>query len=543
MKEEVAFELGSFYANAGILGLIRMLEYDHKKSEGKYRLVGPVLYVDKEYLLDTDLTELFMQTLISLEQETGKFPRIYDGLKNIYELLQERTLEKEEQCELTKSLKELEANSYQGAYKMLQDKRKYSVDLYELIKELKSEEKLEKMQTLLGQIIDILEDDEISKYLFFRQIAYSRIRKFWDSVSFLNKNDAKKDMKEVHYKKFEQPFKEYISSTSNRMFLCEECGDLISTKEKCSYSYLKGTAADIKKKKNDFWNYEVNSWVCPKCAFLFSFMPLGFTKYHLHYIFINVSGNIDGLIKVNSMDAKIDHDDWKKQKQGMLLSLVAKESRALRNIEVIEAGVFDNRYRIQLIRKESLEIMKDNLQNLASLLTQSRIEINNENVNLYNEVINNIIHLRDSYLLIYQVLKKQISSNQSVWPAWILSKIQFKISLMRKDSDHKMTNKDLDNMNYLGQQLQKAIFDSKKTDDRKVLHSLSYKLLNAVRIGDVDTFTNIVLRTCASYEAPVPVLLMKAIKNHEDFADLAYAYIIGLEYTKKDDEKKEGVNI
>ena len=114
---------------------------------------------------------------------------------------------------------------------------------------------------------------------------------------------------------------------------------------------------------------------------------------------------------------------------------------------------------------------------------------------------------------------------------------------MRKDSDHKMTNKDLDNMNYLGQQLQKAIFDSKKTDDRKVLHSLSYKLLNAVRIGDVDTFTNIVLRTCASYEAPVPVLLMKAIKNHEDFADLAYAYIIGLEYTKKDDEKKEGVNI
>ena len=88
MKEEVAFELGSFYANAGILGLVRMLECDYKKSEGKYRFDGPLLYIDKEYLLDTDLTELFMQTLISLEQDTGKFPRIYDGLKNIYELLQ-----------------------------------------------------------------------------------------------------------------------------------------------------------------------------------------------------------------------------------------------------------------------------------------------------------------------------------------------------------------------------------------------------------------------------------------------------------------------
>lgn len=136
----------------------------------------------------------------------------------------------------------------------------------------------------------------------------------------------------------------------------------------------------------------------------------------------------------------------------------------------------------------------------------------------------------------------------SVYPAWLILKIQFNISLKRKESDHMLTEKDIDSMNFLGQQLQQAIFESKKTDDRKVLHSLSYKLLNAVRIGDIDAFCNIVLRTCASYDAPVPVLLMKAIKNHENFADLANAYLIGLEYTKKDnssqnEEKKEGVNI
>ena len=42
MKEEVAFELGSFYANAGILGLVRMLECDYKKVKENIGLM--VLY-------------------------------------------------------------------------------------------------------------------------------------------------------------------------------------------------------------------------------------------------------------------------------------------------------------------------------------------------------------------------------------------------------------------------------------------------------------------------------------------------------------------
>lgn len=548
MKEEVAFELGSFYANAGILGLIRMLEYDHKKSEGKYRLVGPVLYVDKEYLLDTDLTELFMQTLISLEQDTGKFSRIYDGLKNIYELLQERTLEKEEQNKFMELLNGLCSNSYQGAYNILKEKNNYSVDLYDLIKDLKKEKNLELEKNLLNQILTILEDDTVRKYLFFRELAYSRIQKFWDSVSFLNRNNAKKDMKEVHCDVFEKPFKEYLSSASKRTVCCEECGELISDKEKCNYSYLKGTTADTSRKKNDFWNYKVNSWVCPKCNFLFSLMPLGFSRYQSTFLFVNINQDAQRLKNVNAADIKQSEDDWKKQNQDKLLNLIDKESSSLKNIEVIEAGVYDNRYLIHLIRKESLEIMKDNEKNLVSLLSMPRIQINNEYINLYKEVMNNILSLKDNYLLIYRVLKERIYSNMSVYPAWLILKIQFNISLKRKESDHMLTEKDIDSMNFLGQQLQQAIFESKKTDDRKVLHSLSYKLLNAVRIGDIDTFINIVLRSCASYDAPIPILLMKAIKNHENFADLANAYLMGLEYTKRDDlkqinEKKEGVNI
>ena len=551
MKEEVAFELGSFYANAGILGLIRMLEYDHKKSEGKYRFVGPVLYVDKEYLLDTDLTELFMQTLINEEQNTGKYPKFVNKLKELYEILRTRSLEKKEQNTLERLLDDevgLSSKSYKGAYQMLKDKNHYTIDLYDLIDDLKNEKDLKSEENLLSEIIAILEDDEVSKYLFFRELAYNRIQIFWDSVSFLNRNDSKKDMKEVHYKKFEKPLKEYLSCALKKTICCEECGELISDKEKCNYSYLKGTTADIKRKTNDFWNYKVNSWVCPKCNFLFSLMPLGFSRYQSTFLFVNINQDVQRLKNVNASDIKKSEDDWKKQNQDKLLNLIDKESSSLKNIEVIEAGVYDNRYLIHLIRKESLEIMKDNEKNLVSLLSMPRIRINNEYINLYKEVMSNILNLKDNYLLIYRVLKEQIYSNMSVYPAWLILKIQFNISLKRKESDHMLTEKDIDSMNFLGQQLQQAIFESKKTDDRKVLHSLSYKLLNAVRIGDIDTFCNIVLRTCASYDAPVPVLLMKAIKNHENFADLANAYLIGLEYTKKDnssqnEEKKEGVNI
>ncbi len=543
MKEEVVFDLGSFETNAGILGLIRMLEFDKEHSAGKYHYKGEEsLTVDKEYLMSTDLTELFMKTLISLEENTGKYPKLLSELKRFYDILLERDLEKEERKKLGECLDSLCANSYKGAYVVLKEKYSYQDDLYELIKSLKNEKDREKQLELLKTILEILNDTEIYDTLFFRELVYSRINKFWDGVSFLNRNNAKKEMKLIHYETFEKGFKEYLNSSSKKVAICEECGEPIGTTEKIDYGFLKGTTADTSRKRNDFWNYKVNSWVCPKCAFLFSLMPLGFQKNRTHYLFVNVNHNVGDMVKANLEKIVDENKDAVELYHEALLDFVQQETKVLDNIEVIEAGVYEKRYRVNVIQKEALEIIKKSEENLKKLLGCYDIKVDNGYLNLYNEVIGNIVGFRDNYSLIYLILKQGLADGKSIYPAWLILKIQYQISLKRKGSDLEMKN-DLDTAQWLGEQLRLAIFKAKQTNDPKVLNSLCYKLLNAIHINDLDTFVNMVLRACKSYEATVPVLFMQALKNHENFNDLAHAYLMGLMYDKKYDKKETMENV
>lgn len=540
MRDEISFELSSFFMNAGITGFIKMLEHD-SNSFGKYRFDHDVLYVDKDYLLKCDLTDLFFKTAIDLEKNSGKYPRIIDELESFCEKLQKEELNKDNITSLNAILKLLDANSYQNAI-VMRDDENYTKKLYSLIKIVKLKKDKEEILNLIEQIIGILKEEDVYQNLFFREIAYRRINKFWDSVSFLNRNNAKKDMKKVHSDTFETCFKDYMNSNKDGQDICEECGTLFVKNSDSNYSFLKGTAADVVRKRNDFWNYKVNSWVCPKCRFIYSCIPLGFAKYNQKYLFLNCINDVKSLRNVNQEQYQLVDDLTRKKKtkyNGILLEFLKKQDRIINDLEVISADENDKRFKVNVINKDVLILIKENFKYFENLMNCRNIKVNdNYYLDVFDEAFHNIVHLQNSYGLIHTLIKQFLAQNSLniFYSTWYILKIQNDLNRKRRGGNLEMNH--IDNMKWLGEQLQECIFKTKNTRDRGVLTSLVYRLLNAVKSNDIDSFNDIVIRTCVSYKAPIPTLLLQIMKNHEDFHDYAYAYILGIESPERNNDKK-----
>lgn len=528
MNEMISFELGSFFINAGIIGLLKMLEYD-ESSKGMWHFNEnkDTLYVKKDYFLKINLTELFINTTNKLEQETGKLPRILKTLKELLKKLENQELTKEEIAKLNATLKELDANSYKKAFEVLKQENPNLTDLYDRINQVKKEKSQAIIKELLKEIIEVLEASDVFQILFFREIAYRRINKFWDSVSFLNRTNATKNIKEIHKKTFEEPLKKYLTSTEKGKVCCEECGDLISSKNSLDYSFLKGTTADTVRKRNDFWNYKVNSWVCPKCRFIYSLIPLGFSKYQQKYLFINGSTSISALENSN---IPIYNDPLMEESytyQNILTEYLKKQSKIEHGIEVIISGENDSRYTVNVIPKDTLKLISSCMKELE-LLMGRRIKQNDETIYLYDIVMSNLLKLKDNYNLMGWLIKLFLKEKNvsHYYSANTISKIQLELNSKRKGE--KKMEKEIYVLKSLGKKLHQKILETKNTKEDDVVNSLGYKLENAARNNDATGFSSILMRACMSYKAPLPLLLIKGLESRNDFQDLAYAYLFGL---------------
>ncbi|MCI8575168.1 MAG: hypothetical protein HFI09_01730 [Bacilli bacterium] len=542
MKEEISFELGSFFANAGIIGLLKMLDQDpSSKGNFRYNETKDTIYINIDYLQNSNLTELFINGVNQLEIETGKLPCILNKIKDFSQKLKVTELSKEEIVELNINLKQLELNSYKKAYEVIKKENKLE-DIYDLITQISKEKNQQEIKKKLTQIIKIIERKNVFQILFFREIAYRRINKFWDSISFLNRNNITKNIKEIHAKTFEEPFKEYLKAEKKGNYQCEECGDNFPSRFRYDYSFLKGTTADTARKKNDFWNYRVNSWICPKCRWLYSLIPLGFSKYQQKYLFLNCNQSIEALTKINTEFYKDNFTKNDFYYQNILIEYLKKQTEIRNNIEVILAGEKEKMFTVNIIPKEILNLIYQNLASFENLISR-RIKINDQTIFLFDIVFQNLLRLKDNYGLIGWLIKKYINEKdwQSYYLARDIAKIQFNLSKKREENEN--MDKEVKNMEWRGRQLQQRILETKHTKDTSVVNSLAYKLENAARINDTVSFTSIVLRACMSYKAPLPSLLINGLEHNRDYQSLEYAYILGLlsaNGENKNEEKNEG---
>ena len=77
----------------------------------------------------------------------------------------------------------------------------------------------------------------------------------------------------------------------------------------------------------------------------------------------------------------------------------------------------------------------------------------------------------------------------------------------------------------------------KKNAENKI-QSISYKLLNALRIGNTNQFMDVLVRTYMAYGQEIPSSFVKAVSDKEAFYSLGYSFLNGL----LGKENKEGEN-
>jgi CRISPR-associated protein Cst1 len=185
------------------------------------------------------------------------------------------------------------------------------------------------------------------------------------------------------------------------------------------------------------------------------------------------------------------------------------------------------------ITKQKAEFINSNYD-LLKKTTGSYIRIK-ENV-LYpfsefmQKFINNTLSSQFLSFLEYQYLNSQkpnskIKTNLSPYRLQIYNMLIYKYLKSVKRGEDLMDEKWLWKMYFFGQELKKKFLESKA--ENKVT-SLAYRLISALRIGDINTFMNLIIRTYMSYSMEVPALFVSCIKNEENFCALGYSFVNGL---------------
>lgn len=93
--------------------------------------------------------------------------------------------------------------------------------------------------------------------------------------------------------------------------------------------------------------------------------------------------------------------------------------------------------------------------------------------------------------------------------------ITYKFLKSIKRGEMLMDEKSLWRMYFFGQELKKTFL---KSGAENKITSLAYRLISALRIGDINTFMNLVIRTYMNYNMEVPALFVSCIMIKTIFA-------------------------
>lgn len=166
-------------------------------------------------------------------------------------------------------------------------------------------------------------------------------------------------------------------------------------------------------------------------------------------------------------------------------------------------------------------------------------------IDLYQSVVENIVARRAQYPLITRLLCLALAGGSSA--GYIFNLLQIQIHSIYSDGGEKMEeNVNLKRANVAkryGHSLRAKLTEGLSGEEKEDrLRGLVYQLLNAVSLGNRDSFLNLVLRTYSGFGMPVPDIFLSCFKSDDDFKDIGFAYLLGLKsdpFTKDGKDKNE----
>lgn len=564
--------MGDFLKNAGIVGLNYLLEISEAKKGIDYGFTSDEqsIWIDRDFAISAEWTDLYFKTAIKCYGKSTVYQRIIDKIVSCKNKIDQGTwkLDKEQKDDLKYINDKLFSKSYQNGFECIKDKIE-NADTYCKFKKDKLEKQVLRQQ--LEELEKFLKQPLCKETFAMKSIIYTNINQFWDGKSFLLSTNAKKDIKEVFEKDFSTPLKKYIGADHTKAKdFCIDCGRGIKGKEKISITFMNGRKGDLNRKKNDYFGYKANAFLCPLCAFIYALSPFGFQLYADKYTFININDTIATLIEANNRDRSISFQKKdEKQKYAVwfakALNAISKEkTKELHNIPIIIRKTTENeniKYMFEIIHSDVLKVLSENKvqKALEYLETHPYAQISNDSINIHEEAIENILKYKNQYSLLNRILRQIISSKDKtgliVTAYWIYI-IQVSTSMCVKKEVKIMSIKDQNERQEMamiwetekkrmywnrqhmidsGYELRKAILAAKKTDDDECIRGIMYQLVNALSVKNEEKFMEIIFRLYISTKLLMPDGFRYIT---DDFSEYAYAFVMGLKGCGHEKEKR-----
>ena len=558
--EEIKLLIGDFLKNAGLVGLKYLLDASDAEEEIDYGITEDKqgLWLERQFAVNADWTDMYFKAFVKRYGELTNYQVILDKIGDILEKAGQPEWDKKACKEDLKFINEkMLSNSYQSGFANMKDQIE-NPDVYELLKSHKLKEFLEKEELCarLRQLTIFLQQPLCKETFSMKSIIYNYINRFWDGKSFLLRANASKNMKSVFDVDFSEPFRKYATADHKKAKdMCIDCDGKIDAKEKVSIAFMKDQADDLTRKRSAFWNCKVDAYLCPACAFVYSLAPLGFTLAGRTFVFVNMNQNIDLLLQANSPDGKMAVDLKRKEKDrysswiaGTINLLLQEKDRELGNIQVIARGMGESdRYTFDVISKDILKLLNDkSIRNdLEQLGRYPYVKTGREYWNVHETVILNLLRYHNQYEVIGKLLKMALEGEGFLFKASFVYDVQLRSSLARKKDKTINTGGEVMNryaVRERGYELRNALLGAKGTSEDACIRGTIYQLLNALSVGNVERFMEVIMRVYCSTRLQVPDAFIEFLKDRDTFTEYGYAFLLGLQgsHYEKKEEKVNG---
>lgn len=565
--------LDTFLYNAGIIGFIEILK-EAGASEGKnkeeikndikdYYYEGQDLYVSKKFLKKSDLSQLYIDSMI---KKFGDKTRIYKTIQYIEHIINSKEIEEENfKEEMNFIIGSLEADGIKTSYKVLK-KYKIPINIEENINEVKNIIKdksydINEIKKYLQKILNDFKNDKIKQNLLMKNIIYNKIKLFWKDKAFLSKNNSDKDLKEVFNNSFEEPLKNMIEDKKEYKYNCITCHTKIQ--RNIDTTFLFEVGVDTNRKKSAFWNCNPDSFICPLCNFIYACSPMGFIEIgNNNLVFVNYNDSIEYLIKMNVSEEFKEDIKYKNEKYLFYNKIIQKilsiKTKELNSFQVITRN--DKHYSSNIIGKDALQVIQTRKSDLKFISSFSIKTSNDEYINMFEECLDNILNFRNQWLLIFKVLKNDNKNNRVIYSV-LFSILQIQITQKNIHKKGGIMKKKI-NLSYFagksGDEMRKIIIgvnndmnlsdEQNKEADNK-LRGLVYQLINSVYTNNKDIFFSNITRLYTGMNIVIPTIFTNIFEDDEYFKEIGFAYILGLKgaydkdaYDNKENKNEEGEN-
>ena len=512
--------------NAGVVGFVNLLE----AGNIEHKIEGDELEINPQSLINADLAELYLEKAVNKFEKTTTLYTVYEDINKLlnYEVSPEEF--KKAVSNITKVLK---SASIATGIKILENEG-LNTNLATLTESLKEEKDTTKSKEILKEINEKLQLPYVKQTLYMKSIMYSKINMIWEGVSFLNRGENVKNIKQAFNDYFVQPLIEMINHEKPNKTNCKNCNSGFG--ELQHFSHLKDIGIDSKRKRSPFWDFYCDIVICPLCNFIFACAPLGFNSFNQDLVFINKNRSINDLCKANAKQLLENVTERTSYRYKIINQLIVdeielkKEQEITNNIQVLIKHRNSKGYKVDIIDSSLINYISDNKKDIMSI-GNIFYRVDGSYLNLLEETLDCLFRKISFLPLIIKCLRAEnITFSNGVFQ---LIKLQIK----RKE-DNSMGYRIVRAKEMWEEGFKiKQIYEGENQNKNKLTGTI-YKLINAVRVNDINTFNFITMKLYSNIGRSIPDKFIEIFNSDESFSEIGSAFIYGL-LGGKSDYKKE----